>query len=78
MSRKAPPPSPRIAKSPVFKEEGLTSHLDRMSADLSRELQSRVVRTEALDSILLMSPIGKVFKVTVDDAGVLITVEVAS
>lgn len=75
---KTPPPSPRITKAPNFEDPTLTRHFDRVVADISRELQSRVTKTEAAESILLISPSGKVYKITVDDAGSLITTELAS
>jgi hypothetical protein len=75
---RAPPSPPRLAKSPAFKEEGLKSYFDKLVVDLIREFVARSTKTEAVDNILLMSPAGKVFKVTVDDAGVLSTTEMAS
>lgn len=76
--RRAPPPPPRISKAPPFEDVGVTKHFDRVAVDVSRELQSRIVKTEPVDNLLLMSPGGKVFKVTVDDTGVISTTELAS
>lgn len=70
---RAPPPSPRITKSPEFTEPGISRHFDRVALDVSRELSARPTRTEAVDNILLISPNGTVYKVTVSNAGVLTT-----
>lgn len=76
--RKAPPQAPRLSKAPEFEDRAVTAHFNKLAVDLTRELQARPSVTEARDNVMLMSPSGKVFKVTVDDAGALITEELAS
>ena len=75
---KAPPSQSRLPASPQFKEAGLTDHLNRLSVSLQREFTERPTKTTPVSSVLLMSPSGKVYTVTVDDTGALVTTELAS
>lgn len=70
---KAPPSPPRITPAPDFKEAGLKPYFDTLNNDVRRELMARSVRTEPVDSILLISPNKTVYKITVSDTGVLST-----
>jgi hypothetical protein len=51
-------------------------YFTRALSEISRFLGEAVTRFEAAPSLLLQSPGGKVYKLTVDDAGVVTTEEV--
>jgi hypothetical protein len=53
------------------------SYFSRAFASLDRTLEFGVSRNEATGSLLLLSPGGLVYKVTVQDDGTLITTSVA-
>jgi hypothetical protein len=76
--KRNPPPRPRLTKAPPFKEVGLTQYLDSLSEDIVRELYTRATVTEPVFEVLLTSPAGKVWSVTISDAGILTATEKAS
>lgn len=57
---------------PDYRPEFITRLLDAIRASFG----DAVGKTEAVESVLLLSPGGKVWKLTVDDSGVLDTTEV--
>jgi hypothetical protein len=54
-----------------------TSYINRSFSRIDSVLSFSVSRMEAVDSILLQSPDGSVYKLSVDDAGNLTTTAVA-
>lgn len=62
---------------PTFKEPGLTDFLVRLVQDRDRLLEDRLSRITANQSVLLQSPVGKVYEVKVNDAGALTITQVA-
>lgn len=60
-----------MMKVPVFKEPGLTRFLTDMSKEVQLFRIETMSRTQANNSLLLISPSNKIFEVKVDDAGVL-------
>ena len=56
---------------PTFKEPGLTEFLIRMDKDQDRLREMFLSRMTANNSLLLQSPVGKVYEVKVNDAGVI-------
>jgi hypothetical protein len=54
---------------PTFKEPGLTDFLVRMIQDRDRLLENTLTKITANQSLLLQSPLGKVYEVKVNDAG---------
>ena len=65
---RTPPPAP-----PTIKDPAVVQYLQLLNLFYLRELQALVDRNTAVAYIHLQSPAGKVFQVTVDDAGVLTT-----
>jgi hypothetical protein len=59
-------------KVPDFKEPGLTDFLARVLEERDRSRKDLVSSQTANHSILLQSPGGKVFEITVDDSGTII------
>lgn len=75
---KAPPSPPRLTPAPSFEDPGVKTHLDKLNNDIRRELLARPPQTQPVDSFLMMSPNGTVFKITVSDVGLLATEELPS
>ena len=77
MSR-LPPPSVRLPEVTGVTDGEVREYLNRLRKAVTDELNRRAAKTEPTMEALLFSPSGKVFRVKVDDAGVLSTEEVAS
>ena len=58
---------------PVFREPGLTRFLADWARTVENDHEGMMSRVSANHSLLLRSPAGKVYEVTVDDAGALAT-----
>jgi hypothetical protein len=52
-------------------------YFNRTFSSIETAINARIPKIEATDSVLLLSPSGSVYKVTVSDAGVLTTTAVA-
>lgn len=64
---------PNLPPAPPAYDPG---YFTRALSEISRAVGETVNRFEAAPSLLLQSPAGKVYKLTVDDAGVVTTEEV--
>lgn len=62
---------------PNFKEPGLTDFLNHQFGDVDRKLTTVLSKITANHSVLLQSPAGKVYEITVNDAGTLVATLVA-
>lgn len=62
---------------PTFKEEGLTDFLVRFQQDRDRLLEETLSKLKANQSLLLQSPVGKVYEVKINDAGALTITQVS-
>ena len=65
-------------KVPDFSVPELTRYLADMDERLQRELDTKMSRITANDSLLLQSPAGKVYQVKISDAGALVITLISS
>jgi hypothetical protein len=66
-----------MIRVPEFKEPGLTKFLSQMASDREDKLDQRLSKQTANHSLLLQSSGGKVYEITISDAGVLVITLVA-
>ena len=66
-----------VMKVPEFKEKGLSDFLTNMINERERGDKANLSKLTANESVLLQSTGGKVYKVIVDDDGVISTVLMA-
>jgi hypothetical protein len=79
MVRRAPPPVPRLADVPNnIEDKVVAGHLRQLRETLVRELSARPPFTQPQPDLLLMSPNGTVYRLTVNDAGFLATTALTS
>lgn len=62
---------------PNFRDAELTKFLTDWEKDLDKKFKDRLSAITANHSVLLQSPAGKVFEVTVSDAGALVVTKVS-
>lgn len=79
MAPKAPAPSTLLPDVPTIIEDGaVTSYLRKLRDAINSELLRRIRKTEPVAEVLLVSPDGTVYKITVSNAGVLSTTAMPS
>lgn len=85
--RKIPPPGPRLPSPPdvptkdvrgIPDVSNIVNYLKASHRELGNELRNRTPDNQVRSLLLLMSPNGTVYQVTVSDTGVLTTTELAS
>lgn len=68
-------PPPQIPQDPTL-SSAIATYLSALSNYIVRELRRRPIANTAQNSVLLLSPAGKIWEVKVSDAGVLSTTQI--
>jgi hypothetical protein len=63
----------RLPPIPVIQDPNVTEYIRQLSMALNKEFAARPTKDQAVHSVLLLSPGGKVYSVTVADDGTLST-----